>query len=190
MTTIAAVKKGKRLCLASDSLTIFGSRKEESGKHVQEEEKFIEVGPNLVGISGHPSWGLVLTDYFSKKKTTSLWKTSGQIFDLFNGIHEELKEQYYLSPPSLKFIPFESSEFQLLIINTCGIFEVEYSRMVRQYSKYSVIGTGEEYALGAIKAVYDMIGDAEEIAKIGIEAAAQFDRKTGLPLYTQCIDLN
>ncbi len=190
MTTLVAVKKGKRLCLASDSLAIFGSRKEESGRHIHEEAKFISIGPNLVGMSGHPSWGLVLTNYFSKKKTISLWKTPGQIFDLFNGMHEELKERYYLSPPSLKFIPFESSEFQLLIINTRGIFEVEYSRVVRQYSKYSAIGTGEEYALGAINAVYDRIGDAEEIAKIGIEAAAQFDRKTGLPLYTRCIDLD
>ncbi len=190
MTTIAAVKKGKRLCLASDSLAIFGSRKEESGRHVQEEAKCISIGPNVIGMSGQPSWSLVLTNYFSKQKAVALWETPEQIFDLFNGMHEELKENYHLSPPSLKFIPFESSEFQLLIINTCGIFEVEYSRVVRQYSRYSAIGTGEEYALGAIKAVYDMIGGAEEIAKIGIEAAAQFDRKTGLPLYTRCIDLN
>lgn len=190
MTTVVAVKKEKRLCLASDGLSIFGSRKEESGKHVQEEAKFISLGPNIVGMSGHPSWRLVLTNHFSKKKKISLWKTPDQIFDLVNGMQEELKENYYLSPPSLKFMPFENSGFQLLIINTCGIFEVEHSRVVKQYSNYSAIGTGEEYALGAINAVYDMIEDAEEVAKIGVEAAAQFDRNTGLPLYTHCIDLD
>lgn len=189
MTTVAAVKKGKRLCLASDSLSTFGSRKEEGGNHVHEEGKFIEIGPNCVGISGHPSWSLVLTNYFSRKKSLSLWKTPDQIFELFNGMHEELKERYYLSPPHLKFLSFESSELQLLIVNSCGIFEVEYSRVVRQYNTYSAIGTGEDYALGAMSAIYDMTSDPEDIAKIGIEAAAQFDRKTGLPLFTRCIDL-
>lgn len=190
MTTFTAVKKGKRLCLASDSLSIFGSRKEVSGKHVCEGEKIIEIGPNLVGMAGHPSWGLILAGYFSTKKNIPVWKTANQIFDLFNGIHEELKNRYYLTPPNLKFLPFESSEFQLLIINTCGIFEVEYSRAVRKYTKYSAIGTGEDYALGAISSVYNMIESPEEIAKIGVEAAAQFDRKTDLPIHTRCIELS
>ncbi len=105
-------------------------------------------------MSGHPSWGLILRNYFSKKKKISLWKTPGQIFDLFNDMHEELKERYYLNPPTLKFFPFESSEFHLLVVNVCGIFEVEYSRAVRQYNRYTAIGTGEECALGAMNAVY------------------------------------
>jgi ATP-dependent HslUV protease subunit HslV len=189
MTTIAAVKKGKRLCIASDGLSTFGSRKETGGTHIHEEGKFIEIGPNLVGISGHSSWRLVLKNYFSGKKTTPLWKTPDQIFELFHRMHGELKEQYYLSPPNLQFLPFESSEFQLLIVNACGIFEVEHSRVVRQYNNYSAIGTGEDYALGAMSAIYDMARDPEEIAKAGVEAAAQFDRKTELPLFTRCIDL-
>ena len=189
MTTLVAVKKGKKICLASDGLSIFGSRKEQAEKHVYAEAKFISLGPNIVGMSGHHSWNLILTDYF-KNKTVPLWKTPHQVFEIFNTIHIDLKTSYYLTPPSCDFLPFESSELQLLIINTCGIFEVEYSRMVRQYNKYSAIGTGEEYALGAIQAVYGMLSEAEEIAKIGIEAAAQFDRKTDLPLYTHCLELS
>lgn len=189
MTTIAAVKKGNRLSLASDSLSIFGSRKEEVGNHVYGEGKFIEIGQNLVGISGHPSWSLVLTNHFLRQKNIPLWKTADQIFELFNEMHEELKKKYYLTPPNLKFLSCEGSEFQLLIINSCGIFEVEYSRAVRQYNKYSAIGTGEEYALGAMSAVYDMAKNSEEIGRIGVEAAAEFDRKTGLPLFICSIDL-
>lgn len=189
MTTLAAVKKGKKVCLASDSLSIFGSRKEESGRHVYEEGKILQIGPNFIGMAGHTSWKLILKEYFSQKKNTSLWKTADQIFELFNAMHKDLKEKYYLNPPNLKFLPFESSEFQLLIINPCGIFEIEYSRVVRQYNTYSAIGTGEEYALGAISAVYHMIEDPKEIASIGIESAIQFDQKTSFPIYTHCIDL-
>ena len=67
---------------------------------------------------------------------------------------------------------------------------MDHVRVVRQFKHFFAIGTGEEYALGAIKAVYDLIDNPEEIAKIGIEASAQFDRKTELPLCTHCIDLS
>lgn len=187
MTTVVAVKKGKRLCLASDSLSTFGSRKEESGKQTHGTGKFIQVGPNFIGMSGDHCWDLVLEHYFSKKKIVSAWKSAEQIFELVNEMHKDLKQTYSLTVPQLSFLPLESSELQILIMNPQGIFEVEYSRMVRQYTKYSAIGTGEDYALGAMSAVYDRLTDPEEIARVGVEAAAQFDRKTALPLYVHSI---
>lgn len=126
--------------------------------------------------------------YFSKQTIIPLWENSEQIYEIFNELHKDLKNSYYLTPPDLKFLPFESSEFQLIIINTSGIFEVEYSRVVRQYHKYTAIGTGEDYALGAISSVYNLLEDSEEIVKIGIEAAAQFDRKTETPIHLYSID--
>ncbi|MFS8562827.1 MAG: hypothetical protein LVR00_00200 [Rhabdochlamydiaceae bacterium] len=105
-------------------------------------------------------------------------------------MHPLLKDLYYLACKQSSFLPFEESGFEFLIINLHGIFEVEYSRVVRQYSKFSAIGTGEEYALGAIQAIYDKIDDPQVIAQIGVEAAAQFDRKTDLPMYACCVELD
>lgn len=189
MTTIAAVKKGKRLCIAADTLTLFGSRKEVAGKHVYRDGKIIQIGSNYIGTSGHASWGLVLNHYFSKKKAPLEWQTAEQIFEIFNTLHKHLKEYYFLDPSPSSYAPLECSDFGILIINSHGIFEIDYTRVVRQYLYFSAIGIGEEYALGAIKAVYDMLEDPEEIAKIGVEAGAKFDRKTELPLITHCIDL-
>lgn len=189
MTTICAVKKGKRLCIASDTLTLFGSRKEVAGKHVYREGKIIQIGSNYIGTSGHASWGLVLNHYFSKKKVALEWQTAEQIFEIFNTLHKYLKEDYFFNPPPTRYVPLESSEFGILIINSYGIFEIDYQRTVRQHKHFFATGTGEEYALGAIKAVYDLIEDPKEIAKIGVEAAAQFDRKTDLPIQIQCINL-
>ncbi len=189
MTTIAAVKKGKRLCIASDTLTRFGSRKEIAEKHVYGNGKIIKIGPNFIGFSGHPSWELILNHYFSKKKNISSWETANQIFEIFNIFHHHLKEDYFLTFSSSRYVPVETSEFEFLIINSCGIFEVDYARVVRHHLYFSAMGTGEDYALGAIKAVFDLIKDPEEIVKIGIKAAAQFDRKTDLPIQIQCINL-
>ena len=189
MTTIAAVKKGKLLCIASDTLALFGTRKEIAEKHVYDDGKILQIGPNYVGIAGHPSWGLILSRYFSKKKNISEWQTADQIFEIFNKLHQHLKESYFLHLSYSRYEPLESSNCELLIINSYGIFEVDYLRVVRQHRYFSAVGTGEEYALGAIRAVYDLVKDPEEIAKIGIESAVQFDRKSGLPLRTHRIGL-
>jgi ATP-dependent protease HslVU (ClpYQ) peptidase subunit len=189
MTTIAAVKKEKRLCLASDTLTIFGSRKEVADKHTSNSGKIFQIGENCIASSGHPSWSLILQHYFSNKKKKTKWSSSDEIFETFLEMHSSLKKSYHLNPPQLQFLPFESSEFHLLIINSHGIFEIDYSRTVRQFSHFCAIGSGEEYALGAMRAVFDDLDDPFEIAKIGIEAAAEFDRKTALPLDALCIDL-
>jgi ATP-dependent HslUV protease, peptidase subunit HslV len=188
MTTICAVKKGKRLCIASDSLALFGSRKEIDGKHVYD-GKIIQIGQNFVGASGHPSWGLILKHYFSQKANKFELKSADQIFDIINDFHQQLKTTYFLHLSYSRYEPLESSNFVFLIINSYGIFEADYLRTVRQHRHFFAIGNGAEYALGAIKAVYNLIDDAEKIAKIGIEAAAQFDRKTALPLCSHCIDL-
>ena len=190
MTTVAAVKKGKRLCIATDTLTCFGSRKEIAEKHVSDHGKVIRIGPNLVAVSGHVSWELILKHYFSKKKNISEWKTVDQVFEVLNVLHQHLKDTYFLHLSYSRYEPLESSNFGFLIINSYGIFEADYLRVVRQHKYFSAIGKGNEYALGAIKAVYDLIDDPEEIAKIGVEAAAQFDRNTDLPLHTHCIDLS
>ncbi|MDP1834323.1 MAG: hypothetical protein Q8K75_00190 [Chlamydiales bacterium] len=189
MTTIVAVKKEKRICIASDTLTLFGERKEIAEKHVYDEGKILQIGNNFIGIAGHSSWSLVFKHYFSKKKRITTWETVDQVFEVFNTLHRHLKDLYYLDPSYSRYEPLESSEFDLIIANSNGIFEVDYLRVVRQYHSFSAIGTGEEYALGAIKALYSSLDDVEEIAKMGIEAAAQFDRKTALPLRVHCFDV-
>lgn len=189
MTTVVAIRKGQRLCIASDTLALFGSRKETAQKHVYDNGKIIQIGPNFVGMTGHSSWELILKHYFFKKNSIQEWQTVDQIFEIFSVLHRHLKEIYFLHLSYSRYEPLESSNFGILIMNRYGIFEIDYLKVVRQHSRFSAIGTGEEYALGAIEALYNKTEDPEELAKIGIEAAAQFDRKTGLPLITHCIDL-
>lgn len=188
MTTIAAVKKGKYVCIASDALTLFGSRKEIDGKHVYGEGKIVRLGSNYIGIAGHPSWDLIINHYFLKLRIIPVWKTADQVFEFFCVMQQVLKSRYFLDCKQFNGSPFEDAAYELLIINPHGIFEVEYSGLVRQYTTFSAIGTGESYALGAIKAIYSKIEDPMEIVKIGIEAAAQFDRKTELPVYVYCME--
>jgi len=189
MTTIVAVKKRNKICLAADSLALFGTRKELSGRDVADGNKIIQIGPNAIAMAGHVSWGLILKDYFFKENVVTEWESSDQIHEIFHTFHLSLKRQYFFSPTYSSYEPFESSDLELLITNSYGIFEVDYLRTVREYKYFSAIGTGEEYALGAIQAVYQSIDDVKNIATIGLEAASEFDRKTAPPFESYSIDL-
>jgi ATP-dependent HslUV protease, peptidase subunit HslV len=187
MTTIAAVKKGKRLCLAADTMTLLGDQKDAYKKQIKKREKIIRLGDNYLGSTGHTSWGLILSQYFSKNDIPA-WKTQDEIFDVFLEVHKKLKESYYLYSSTESLHPFASSEFSFLLINRYGIFEIEPNRAVYAHPLFAAIGSGEQYALGAIHALYDKESDPQYIAKRAIQVAAHFDQKTALPIHTALVE--
>ena len=46
-----------------------------------------------------------------------------------------------------------------------------------------------DYALGALHCSYERFDDVEEIARAAVEAAAQFDNATGLPMTLYSVEL-
>ena len=67
---------------------------------------------------------------------------------------------------------------------------VDAHRAVQEFSKYYAYGTGWQHALGAMYAVYAQPKrSAEDVARIGIEAAAEFDVDTGVPVVCYSIAL-
>jgi ATP-dependent HslUV protease, peptidase subunit HslV len=78
-----------------------------------------------------------------------------------------------------------------LIANPNGIFGVAAHRAVQEFSKFYAYGTGCQHALGAMYAVYGDAGcSAEKIARKGLEAAAEFDVGTGLPIICYTLPLD
>lgn len=154
-----------------------------------ESEKIIEWGSSYIGITDHPVWPLVLKNYIAQSKQKPSLQSREEIFDELLKMHQSLKDKYYLVNEVDEDDSFESSRFESLIINSYGIFKTYHLRSIQQFINFAAIDSGSSYALGAIKAVYDLIDDPEEIAKIGIEAAVRFDHKTDLPIQAQCINL-
>ena len=70
-----------------------------------------------------------------------------------------------------------------MIANPRGIFGVSGHRTVQEFSRFYAYGSGSDYALGALYSTYEQPGlDAEALARHAIEAAAEFDDGTGLPI--------
>ena len=177
MSTIVIVKKKNAICIAADSLTTFGSQKLTS-KYDEKPDKIIQVADSYIGITGSSAHQLVLENLFSKLTEPPDFSDQAKIFEFFRSTHPKLKEDYFLNPQDGEDDPYESSQFNLVIANAHGIFAVFDLREVHQFSKFWAIGSGSEYAIGAMHSVYDQDLTAEEIATTGINAGIEFDKSS------------
>src|SRR5262245_53961001 len=180
MSTVVVVKKNGRACIAADTLVSWGSTKL-SAEFLTDKSKIIEVGDSYLGITGSSTHRHVLESYFSRSDNFS-FESVEEIFETWREFHKALKTDYFMTPGDEKDAPYESSHMHVLIANPSGIFGVYGLRSVDEYNKYWAFGSGTDYALGALHCSYDYFDSAEEIAKAAIEAAAQFDNATGLPM--------
>ena len=63
------------------------------------------------------------------------------------------------------------------------IFGVAAHRTVQEFSRFYAFGSGADYAMGALYATYnDKQRSAEDLARLAVTAAAEFNDGTGLPL--------
>lgn len=197
MSTVVVVKKAGKICIAADSLTSFGDLKL-SADYDAAHDKILHVENNYLGIVGSAAHQLVLESVFARKK--SIGKKSNNklkidfssrpgIFETFRTIHPVLKENYFLNAKDEDDDPYESTQLDALIASPSGIFGIHSLREVTEYRKFWAIGSGAEYALGAMFALYDKAASAEEIAHTGVAAGAEFNNASALPLSSYVIDV-
>jgi len=53
---------------------------------------------------------------------------------------------------------------------------------VFEYSRFWAVGSGREFAIGAMNAMYARLKTAEAVARIGIEAGCEFDKNSSMPM--------
>ena len=189
MTTVAVVKKNGYAAIAADTLTKWGSGKE-SAAYIANNTKIVKVGDGYLAASGTSTFKLILRDYFAQRGVPARFDSTINLFKTWQAFHAALKERYYLVSVGDKDDTIESSKFDVLIANPHGIFGVGAHRTVQEYRKFYAIGTGTDLALGAMYGVYDNPRlSAEQVARVAIEAAAEFDDATGLPVVSHSVKL-
>lgn len=190
MTTIAVVRKNGYAAIAADTLTKWGSGKE-SAAYIANNTKIVKAGDSFLAGSGTATFKLILQDYFSQRGMPApRFDSTVNIFKTWQAFHAVLKERYYLVTVGEKDDTLESSKFDVLIANPHGIFGVGAHRTVQEYRKFYAVGTGTDLALGAMYAAYDNAKlSAEQVARLAITAAAEFDDATGLPVVAYSVRL-
>ena len=86
--------------------------------------------------------------------------------------------------------PFGSLDASFLVISREGVFHVGADMSVTAFEKYYAIGSGADYALGAISPLYDNPCDAAAVCRKAIEAAMDFDVHCGGEIDIRVIELD
>lgn len=184
MTTIVVAKKNGIAAIAADTMTTFGNTKLVAQNDVSH-DKILKIGDSYIGICGSAAHHLVLESVLSKNKDLRL-NSKSDIFESFRKLHPILKDECFLNPKEEEDDPYESSQYTALIANASGIYAIYSMREVFEYTRFWAIGSGNEFALGAMHQAYNRYDNASDIARVAVEAGADFDKGSGLPmtLYT------
>jgi len=187
MTTIVVVRKGDEIAIAADSLTTFGDTRL-AAEHDRTYDKIVHYRGTYLGLCGSAAHQLVFESLLRRDENLD-FSDKFAIFETFRKLHPILKEQHFLNPKEEEDDPYESTQVTALIANQYGIFGVYSMREVFEYTQYWAVGSGREFALGAMHALYPRLKTAEAVAKAGLKAGAVFDKNSALPLTLYTVKL-
>ena len=188
MSTIVAIVKNGKACIAADSLTTFGDIRQ-SSEYDRTSEKILQHEDSYIGVVGCAAHHLVIKHALERQDSEIDFNSAFDVYKTFLALHPVLKQEYYLNPKDDDEDAYESTRIDALILNKHGIFGVYSLREVFEYKKFWAIGAGAEIALGALYAMYDRTDDIELMAQTAIEASAEFHTSSALPLTKYCIQL-
>jgi ATP-dependent HslUV protease, peptidase subunit HslV len=188
MTTIVVVRKNGEVAIAADTLTTFGSTRL-TRAYDRSPEKVIAYGSSWIGVAGSAAHQLVLENLLAKHRDLNL-TGKAHIHESFRKLHPLLKDEAFLNPREDEEDPYESSQLTAMIVNPQGIFAVYSMREVFEFDSFWAIGSGRDFALGAMWVAYaNAPASAADVARVGVSAGAEFDTGSSLPMTVQTLPL-
>ena len=180
MTTIVVVRKGDEAVIAADSLTTFGTTRLAPG-YDRHPHKITTCGESFIGVAGSAAHQLVLENLLARTPNLD-FRGKAAIYESFRKLHPVLKDEAFLNPKEEEDDPYESSQMTVMIANPSGIYAVYSMREVFEFDRFWAIGSGRDFALGAMYVSYAKARNAAAIAEAGVNAGAEFDTGTSLPI--------
>jgi ATP-dependent protease HslVU (ClpYQ) peptidase subunit len=179
MTTCVVVKKDNQIAIAADTLVTFGDTR--LSNSYEANSKIFKVGDSYITLAGTAAHFPVMRKLLTEMGDSCKLSTRDEVFETYSKVHQILKENYFLNVKEEEDDPYESSQIVSLIANPHGIFGVYSYREVFSFDRFWGIGSGRNFALGAMYAVYDKAESARKVAEVGVMAGAEFDKSTSAP---------
>ena len=180
MTTIVVVRKGGNAVIAADSLTTFGTTRL-APAYDRHPQKITTYGDSFLGVAGSAAHQLVLENLLVRTPNLG-FHGKAAIYDSFRKLHPLLKDEAFLNPKEEEDDPYESSQMTVMIANPSGIFAVYSMREVFEFDRFWAIGSGRDFALGAMYTIYEKTPAVAAIAEAGVLAGAEVDTGTAAPI--------
>jgi ATP-dependent HslUV protease subunit HslV len=180
MTTIVVVRKDNTAVIAADSLTTFGPTRL-APAYDRHPQKIAAYGDSFLGVAGSAAHQLVIENLLERNRNLD-FHGKNAIYESFRKLHPLLKDEAFLNPKEEEDDPYESSQMTVMIANPSGIFAVYSMREVFEFDRFWAIGSGRDFALGAMYTIYGKTKSAAEVATAGVLAGAEFDTGTSEPI--------
>jgi len=182
MSIVVVVKKGKEVAIASDTLTSVGHIGF-SAKYKENSKKFFKYENTFIGSVGDSMSKIMLNHALQNSEEKFDFNSLESIYSSMLEIHKLLKKEYFLVPTYKREQTVEATKLNLLLVNSSGIYKISPDRHIAELSRFWAIGSGGNFALGAMHQAYDNKNyTALDIAKIGVETACEFDKGCALPM--------
>ena len=187
MTTCVVVRKNNQIAVAADSLVTFGDTRLSNAYEAN--NKIVRIGESYVTLAGSAAHFPVMRKLLTGMGDECKLRTREEVFETFSRIHQILKDNYFLNTKEDDDDPYESSQITTLVANPYGIFGTYSYREVFCFDRFWGIGSGRNFALGAMYAAYEGAATAHEIAEIGVKAGAEFDKSSAGPFQIYSFDM-
>ena len=175
MSIAVAIRKDGKTVIAADTQSNFGDRRVTVDNH--RAPKIRRVGSTYIATSG---WGIyddILRDFFARARKPPL-KTEKDVFTFFMRLWKELHDKYSLVNDQAHdddHSPFGDLDAAFLVVNKDSILHVSGNMSVSRFERYYAIGSGADFAMGAVHVLYDRIADPVKLAREAVTTAIAHD---------------
>ncbi|MBU6450293.1 MAG: hypothetical protein KGS72_00835 [Cyanobacteria bacterium REEB67] len=171
MTILVAVKKNGQVFLGADRMTTSGS---EYATDLVNGSKLIKLKHAYLATSGYTLLDNVVEHLFDKrhKMMENTFKNRAEVFQFFLDFFAELKKTYTLVDTGKETYAGLYNVF--LLVTPQNIYGVSANLSVHEFERFAAKGAGADYSLGCLYGIYDLIDDAQELTRLGLEAACHY----------------
>ncbi|MCH2142159.1 MAG: hypothetical protein MK077_04080 [Phycisphaerales bacterium] len=179
MSIVTAVRSSQAITIAADTLAVFGE-----GMVVPTENartsKLMRIGDAVIGGTGWAVYDDIIDHHLTDRPAPSL-TTRRHIYAFFLELWGVLRDRYTLvnEQAASKDTPFGDLDASFLVASPGGLFKVSSDLGVTEFARWYAIGSGAEYAMGAMHATVKHRLDDESIARAGCQAAMELDAHCG-----------
>jgi ATP-dependent HslUV protease, peptidase subunit HslV len=178
MSVIVAIRKGAQIVIAADSQDNFGDLRPPPENH--EAVKLRVIGNAVLGSSGWALYDDIFAHYLQRRRVALTDRAS--VFDFFVKFWKDLRKNYSFvndQPGKETETPFANLDASFLVATPGGIFLISSNMSVSEFRQYYAIGSGSDYAIGAVHALYEHEKDPATIAERAVRAAMAYDNSCG-----------
>lgn len=179
MSIIVAIKRNGLVTMGADSLTCFGDGEMAPAENCRT-RKILTMGDSYIGGTGWAVYDDIIDHWMLEKNAPDL-NSKRAVFSFFLELWRSMRDGYPFvnDQANSKDTPFTDLDSSFLVGSAGGIFKVSSDLGVTEFNRYAAIGSGSEYAIGAVEALWNQIEDDRDLVTAVLETACRLDVHCG-----------